>query len=502
MPMAGRVGALILAVGLALLPEAAPALAGNGADLAVLDATAPPPSLDPFKVYGTQAQSLFRLVFAPLFDRDADGKIVTPLLQRWGRVDALTWELRLRPGVHFHDGGELTAADVVFSLKRIVDPEVRSPRSHEFEALATIAPVDRWTFRIVTRRPYALLPARLSQFSMILPDQLRGHDEVEFFRHPIGLGPFRLVEFHGELAVLTAFPEYFGGPPKVSRLLFRFIADPGERLRLLLEGKVDIVTNVLPQQVEALTRARDIRLLKRHSIRFMDIMLDATRPPLSDVRVRRGLRYGTDVEGLVKYVARGNGRPLATFTLPEDFGFNPNLRPYPFDPSKARALLAQAGYPQGFRLRGLATHDTKTLATAVSQQWAKLGVQMAVIVEGRAPIMARWIRERDRHDFLVLDPTSIMFDPSYHLRLHLDPAHPMGRSPHPRALELLDQSDAERDPEIRAALLREIQVIVHEQALAIPLYQVVDLYGVRDRVQGFTPSADTILRLADVRLAK
>lgn len=492
---------LALGLALALLAGPASGLQGTAADLVVADATAPPTSLDPFKVYGTQAQSFFRLIYAPLFDRDPDGKLVTPLLERWGQVDEVTWEFRLRPGIRFHDGQELTAADVVFSLKRIVDPFLQSPRRHEFEELDSIVAVDRWTVRVVTKQPYALLPARLSQFSMILPDQLRGRREHEFFQNPIGLGPFRLGERTPEQAVLVAFPDYFGGAPKVSRVIYRFVADPGERLRGLQEGKIDLLTNVLPQQVDAVTRARHLRLLKRHSIRFMDIILDTTRGPLARAEVRQALRYGTDVDGLVKYVAQGNGTPLATVTLSGDFGFNADLRPYPFDPGKARALLAQAGFPQGFRVQGLATHDTRVLATAVAQQWAKLGVKLEIETEGRAPAMARWIRERDWHAFMIWDPTSIMFDAAYHLRLRMDPRHAMGRSPSPRALELLNRSDAERDPKARAALLREAQAIFHEQALGIPLYNVVDLYGVRDRVRDFVPSADTILRLAGVSLA-
>ena len=112
-----------------MLPTATEACASSGAlgakgtDLIVADATALPPTLDPFKVYGTQTQSFFRLFFEPLFDRDPDGKIRTPLLERWGAVDRLTWEFRLRPGVRFHDGGQLTSADVVYSLERILNPE-------------------------------------------------------------------------------------------------------------------------------------------------------------------------------------------------------------------------------------------------------------------------------------------------------------------------------------------------------------------------------------------
>jgi ABC-type transport system substrate-binding protein len=151
-------------------------------------------------------------------------------------------------------------------------------------------------------------------------------------------------------------------------------------------------------------------------------------------------------------------------------------------------------------LQGLATHDTQTLATALAQQWAKIGVKLDVTVEGRAPTMSRWIKERDQHQFLILDPTSLIFDAAFQLRVHLDPAHPMARVSHPRALELLNRADSEQDSAVRASLLREVQAIAHEQGLTIPLYQVVDLYGVREHVTDFVPSADTILRLGSVGL--
>jgi peptide/nickel transport system substrate-binding protein len=497
-----RIGWIALTLACLLLPSRAamPQSPPLEPELVVADATAPPQLLDPFRVYGTQAQSLFRLIFEPLFDRDPDGKIRTPLLERWEPLDSTTWEFRLRPGARFHDGRELTAADVVFSLRRIVDSQLDSPRRREFAELDTIVAVGPLTVRITTKRPYALLPARLSQFSMILPDQLRGRSETEFFREPIGLGPFRLTELNPTQAVLTAFPDHHGGAPKVSRVVFRFIADPDERLRQLVAGKVDIVTNLLPQQVEPLLQAPGVRLVKRHSIRFMTMAVDTSRGPLARTSVRQALLHGTDREGLVRYVARGNGRPIATVALPEDFGYNTTLKPYPFNPVKAKALLAEAGYSAGFRLHGLATHETQTVATALSQQWTKLGVILDLIVEGRAPTLSRWIKERGQHDVMIADPTSIMFDAAFQLRVHIDPAHPIARTTHPHALELLNRSDAEQDPKARAGLLMEVQRIFHEQALSIPLYQVVDLYGVRNRVQHFMPSADTILRLAGVEL--
>jgi peptide/nickel transport system substrate-binding protein len=442
------------------------------------------------------------MIFEPLFDREPDGKIRTPLLERWGPVDPLTWEFRLRPGTHFQDGSDLTAADVVYSLRRITDPQIDSPRRREFSDVETVTAVDGLTVRITTKRPWALLPARLSQFSMIVPDQLQGRPESEFFREPVGLGPYRLTEITPSQAVLTAFPGHHGGAPRTQRVVFLFITDAEDRLRQLLSGKADLVTNLLPQQVDLLLQTRGIRLVKRHSIRFFEVFIDPQQGPLASLKVRQALQYGLDREGLVRYVARGNGRPIVSVTLPEDFGFHPSLQPYPFNPGRAKALLAEAGYAGGFRLHGLATHETQTVATALAQQWARLGVTLDATVDGRAPVLSRWIRERGQHDFLIADPTSIMFDASFQLRVHLDAKHPMARTTNPRAVELLNRSDAEQDPKARAALLAEVQEIAHEQALTIPLYQVVDLYGVGARVKNFVPSADTILRLSDVELAR
>ena len=175
-------------------------------------------TLDPFKVYGTQAQSFFRLIFEPLFDRDPDGKIRTPLLERWGPVDRLTWEFRLRPGVRFHDGGELTAADVVYSLERILDPKVNSPRRHEFGEFETIVAIDTLTVRITTKRPYRAA-ARAT-----FPVQ---HDPTRSAAGAFRRRVLPRADRAGPLPALGAQPEagrahrrspdYHGGAPKVPR---------------------------------------------------------------------------------------------------------------------------------------------------------------------------------------------------------------------------------------------------------------------------------------------
>lgn len=458
----------------------------------------PSPELDPFRVYGTQTQSFFRLIYEPLFDRDPAGALVAPLLESWWTHGPRTWDLTLRPGSRFHDGSELTAADVAFSLRRIVDPAVASPRRSEFPEIEAIEVVGPRTVRIVTRSPYPLLPERLSQFSMLLPEDLRGQPPAEFFRHPVGLGPFRLESLTPDHAILVPFADYHAGPSRLSRVVFRFISDPGARLEALLDGRIDLLANLLPTQVDRVIRNPQVRLLKQRSIRFMDILLDWSRGPLAHAAVRQALRHATDVDALITYVARGNGQPLATVVLPQDIGFDPTIRSYPFDPARARRRLAESGHAGGFALRGLATPETQALAVAVSRQWAHVGVTLNLTVEDRPAAIASWIRDRARHDLMVADPTSLMFHAAFHLRMRVDPRHPMGRAGHPRVLELLHRADAEPQPGLRRMLLREAQGIVRDEALSIPLYQMVDLYAVRRTVHGFAPSTDTILRLAGV----
>ena len=355
-----------------------------GPDLVVADATALPPTLDPFRVYGTQAQSFFRLIFEPLFDRIC------------GRQDSHASPRGMGRRGPAHLGVSPAARRALSrrgradrSRRRVLpraDPGRQLGAAARIRRVDTITAVDPLTVRITTKGPYALLPARLSQFSMILPDQLRGRPEADFFREPVGLGPFRLAELSRSR---RCSPRSRLPRRRAEGLAGRLPVHPG------CGGASEPAVSGRSTSSRTSCRSRWIPAP------------GAGRPPgqaqLDPVhgRVHRqppgpsGSRRGPS--GAAPWHGRRGPGPVhrprqwptrsPTVTLPEDFGFHASLKPYPFDPAKARALLAEAGYPDGFRLQGLATHDTQTLATALAQQWAKLGVKLDVTVEGRAPTM-------------------------------------------------------------------------------------------------------------------
>ncbi|MBI3077839.1 MAG: ABC transporter substrate-binding protein [Deltaproteobacteria bacterium] len=471
----------------------------RGPTLVVADATGPPSTLDPYRIYGTQVQSFFRQLYGGLVDRSPDGSLQPGVAERWELVEDHLWRLTLRKGVRFHNGEEVTAEDVRFSLERILAKG--GVRRRDFDFIDRVVVVDSHTVDILTRISYPILPARLAQFGVVLPKRLiEAKGEEEFFRAPVGLGPFQFVHMDRQRAVFRAHEQYYQGPPGVSNLIFEFIGSEEERMNRLLQGRVHIVTNLPPRFATRVYKHPRADLVKKPASQFYYILFNTLKDgPLAKRAVRQALRYATNVKSLITYVAQGNGVELATFTMPEEFGYHPDVKPYPFDPGRARALLAGAGYPKGFRLRVVATYEVEVLMRAVARQWEKVGVRLEIEVDHRTQAINRWIAHRDL-DAYALDPTNLLFDAIYHLKSKLDPEHPISRFRHPEASRLLPVAEQAMSEERRRDALRRLQAIVHEEVPAIAFYQAVNLYGVRPEVANFTPHADTILRLHGVTL--
>ena len=468
--------------------------------LIVADATGVPDTWDPYKIYGTEMKSIFRQIYDLLIDRDPNGKLIPGIAKSWELFDDTIWQIKLQEGIKFHNGDEVTAEDVEFSIKRILDPKVKSPRRRDFDFIDRVEVINKYTVNIITKEPYALLPDRLFQFSIILPARVFQQESAEeFFNNPIGVGPFKFAKWDKEGIILEANENYWKGSPKVKRVIFKFISGKKERIERLLNKDLDIVSNIMPQYTLKLRKDKRIKLIKKPVIQFFNAILDTFgKKAFADRRVRQALNYATDVDKLIRYVQKGNGRRLATFSMPEEFGYNPNLKPYPFDIEKARTLLAQAGYPNGFKVKVLTTDDCKELAKALASQWRKLGIETELDVRSRTEAISIWINKKIPFDIFTVDPTDLLLDASYQMVVHLDPQHPISRFHDDRVIKLLYKSNETMDKEKRSALLQKIQEIVYEEAPVVFLYQNIGLYGVGADVIGFVPYADTILRLYNV----
>jgi peptide/nickel transport system substrate-binding protein len=472
--------------------------------LNIVDATAEPGSLDPHLHYSTQLSSILRQIYDNLFERDPSGKLVSALIESWENIDRTTWQFKVRKGVRFHNGDEFTAQDVKFSLERILDPETKSPQARDCRTVNRIEVMDKYAVNIITSGPDPILPERFVVIGNVLPEKaFKNQGEIEFFKHPIGAGPFKFARWDkGKEMVLEANEEYYRGSPRIQKVVFKFVSGEKERVEMLLNGACHIVTNVMPQYSLTLKQNRNIRLLKKPNVQCFVAKIDALiAGPLSDKRIRKALNYLTDVDLLIKYIQKGNGRLLATFTMPEEFGYNPELKPYPFDLEKARDLLRTAGYPNGFKIKMLTMEHLSALGTALKKQWQKAGVIAELILLPREEVISRGLIKKEiSWDVVISDPTDPLFDSSYQMIIQLDPKHPLCRFHNEKIIELLSESNTTLDKEKRSSILKNIQEIVYEEAPMVFLYQNVGLYGVRVDVVDFVPYADTMLRLHNVSL--
>ena len=477
--------------------EAAASLAQD--EIQIAHMTSMPRTLDPFKVYGTESQSFYRQIYDTLISRDENGNLKPGLALRWEYLSNGVWRLHLRPDTVFQNGRLVTARDVRFSLERLTTPGSVQARRRDFAFIRRVETVDQRTVDVHTKGPAPTLPARLAQFSMVLPEQeLRRKGEKAFFRSPIGAGPFRLVYMDREAALLERHDAYYQGRPAVRRIRFRFIKEMRDRLKRLFAGELDIVPNILPAFAPQIVAHPAVSVLKKPALQFTYVVFDTlTSGPLADLRVRRALAHWTDVASLIRYVAHGNGRPIATFVMPEEFGFHPGLRSHSFDPDRAKQLMHEAGYESGFALSALASDEMERLARAVLLQWEYLGVKTRLTVLPRAEAIQQWLRTRDYQAYFFA-PTNLLFDASYHLMSKLDPTHPVSRFRHSEATRLVREVEQVADPKRRKELLYRLQEIAYRDLPALAFYQVVNIYGISDRLKGFQAYPDTILRLDQI----
>ncbi len=309
------------------------------------------------------------------------------LAERWEHPSPTTWRFFLRRGVKFHNGDPFTAEDVKFS----VEYQLANNASVKVYLGPTQGArvIDSHTIEITTEKPFPALLYNLSRFH-IMPRAVQKIGVEAYAAKPIGTGPYRFVEWQrGQRIVLEANPDYWGGMPNPKRLVFRPIRDPSTRAAELKAGGVDIISNPpLPQIKELSTGSTTV--LRVEGGRIIAYPMNTIKKPLDDVRVRRAINYAVDRDSIIKTLLQGFGAALGQPFSPAWLGYNPAVKPYPYDPKKARELLAEAGYPNGFDLDwsisvGAFLAD-REIAEAAAGMLGQVGVRTRLIPTERAKI--------------------------------------------------------------------------------------------------------------------
>jgi len=362
--------------------------------------SAEPSAADPHYHNLTPNNMLSRQVFEPLVGQDKDQALVPLLAESWKAVDDTTWEFKLRRGVKFQDGSEFTADDVVATFERA--PNVpRSPSS--FSAYVrgkTLEKVDSHTIRIKTAAPAPLVPTDLSTFG-IIPKSCKDSTTEDFNALKCaagGTGPFKYAEFKpGDRVTFTRNDAYWGAKPAWEKATFRFMTSSPTRVAALLAGDVDLIENVPTSDVERLKANTNLQVVSTVSNRVIYFHLDHFREvspfirakdgseiknPLRELKVRQALSMALNRPAIVDRIMEKEAIPAGQLLPEQFFGTSKKLKPVAFNLDGAKKLLAEAGFPNGFKVKlhgpnGRYLNDTKIIEAA-AQMWTRLGLEVEV----------------------------------------------------------------------------------------------------------------------------
>jgi peptide/nickel transport system substrate-binding protein len=300
-----------------------------------------PNNLDPR--VGTDGESvrLHQLIYSRLLTIDDGLRVAPGLATTWEAPDPRTYIVHLRRGVRFHDGRELTSADVVYTFSSFLDPSFVSGWKGGYRLLESVEPIDRYTVRFSLKEPFGSFPVNLHM--SVVPagsgDGLRSR--------PIGTGPYRFVRaVADDHVMLEAFPEYYEGPPRNAGVVARVVPDDTMRALELRKGSVDLIVNdIAPDIVHQLTQDGAVYASMTPGTDYQYIGLNLRDPALRDRRVRHAIGYAIDRQAIVTYLRRGLASPAVGILPPPSWAFEPDVFTFTHDPARARALLDEAGYP-------------------------------------------------------------------------------------------------------------------------------------------------------------
>ncbi len=511
---------LACALGLASAASAAPAAAQTPPGILVVAQIAEPQSLDPHAV---TAVNDFRIL-VNLYDglvRYAPGTLeVEPALAESWEVseDGLVYEFTLREGVSFHDGAPLDAEAVVFNFERMLDEAHPFhdtgpfPLSFFFSAVEAVEATGPLSVRFTLDAPYAPFLSNLAYPTglIVSPAAVAAHG-ADFGRNPAGTGPFRFVEWvSNNRVVIAADPEHWDGAPALEAAVFRPITDANTRVAEMLSGGVDVMVEAPPDNLAMFEADAQFTLHEQAGPHLWFLILNTREGPMADRRVRQAVNYAIDKTALVENVLSGAAEVAAGPTPPAfAWAYNDDLEPYPHDPDRARALLAEAGH-EGAALTFYVTEggsgmlDPVAMGAAIQADLAEVGLDVRIEtyewntflgrvnpgLEGKADMaqMAWMTNDPDTLPYLALrtdaSPDQGGFNSGYYANPEVD--------------ALLEAARRSTDQAERARLYREMQVIVQQDAPWAFIANWTQNAVTSARVEGFALQPSFFLLLKDV----
>ncbi|AJY45050.1 ABC transporter substrate-binding protein [Martelella endophytica] len=474
----------------------------QGSDLVVAVQGLPDSLITGFSSFASL--SVIKQMLESLVSRQNDGSLVPGLAASWEAKDDSTWLFHLREGVVFHDGKPFTAADVKFTLDYVLDPENNYGSRARISQISSVEIVDDTTVRIVTDGPFPTLLNGLSNIVIEPKHYVESVGRDGMTTKPMGTGPFVLNEWTpGDRISFTAFEDYWGEPPASATLTLRQVPEGSTRVASLMAGEVAIAEELPIDLLGTIDKSGTAVVDAVESTVGLLLTFDTSLKEFSDPRVRQALNYAVNKQAILDKLLMGRGTVLQGQMLTSNtFGFNPDLEPFSYDPEKAKALLAEAGYPDGFET-SITTRSGKYLAdvdicNVIAAMFGDVGVKTTVnVVEqgvyskmstahNMGPMhMVGWYSLGDA-DFAMVWFTQAS-GRAYWENDEYEKEFVAGRST--------------VDTEARLAAYHRMTEIMHEECPAVFLFGLPTVYGKSTGLEGWGAPSDKILRMHDAKLS-
>ena len=477
--------ALVLTLGCAVAQNVPEPVYGGDVTVSI---AAEPPGWDPSASTSQEiARVTYHNVYEGLVRIDRNGDIVPQLAKSWKvSDDGLTWTFTLREGVTFHDGSAFDAGDVVAKFERAIDPDSGHTHPEYYEAIENVTGEgNRVTFTLSK-------PASSLLYNLARPDSVIAPSEkLETQRsQPVGTGPFVFADYlEGSEVRLEKFEDYYvEGVPYLDSVTFRIIEDPNARFAALQAGDIDMIgVAISPETAIQVQGNPDLKLTEGFNTTEITMALNNAREPLSNPLVRQAITHAVDKRTIVDGAMFGFGTPIGTHATPAE-PYYTDLEPYPYDPERARELLTEAGYPDGFTVSFELPEPynlERTTGEVIAQQLSEVGINVDLSVVEWGTWIQRIFVGGD-YDMTIIghsEPRDIGVygNPDYYY--HYD---------NPEVRDLLAQIEATTDETEQTDLYGEIERIIAEDAVNVWVFTPTSLVAARQDLYGFWTDQPTV----------
>ena len=456
----------------------------------VIGATADVVSPDPHAQNDTSSSKVIHMMFDYLVALNGEGEFDPMLAESWEQEDDLTWVFHLREGVKFHNGEEMTASDVKYSLERCAESAIAK---QAVEAIETIEVVDDYTVKLITSYPFAPLLSKLaSSKCAIVPEEYTKECDAEsdtaFQEAPVGTGPFKFDSWtpNNEFKVVRN-DDYWAGTPKCTSIVCRVIPEATSLTIALETGEVDMVESVIAVDAERVKTNEDLKTMELVQGAVTYLGMNYAKEPYNNTDLRKAIAYAIDREAIIEVVLEGYGEILNTVFPPMMAAYDDTIEGYPYDVEKAKEYLAKAGYPDGGLTVEIATSgdERNRIAQLIQANLADIGITVDIaLLEWGAYL--DYVAGQDHQMFILgwsnaYDPDGNMYDV-----FHKDRPSTTNRSNfrNDEVSALIDQARTELDWTKREEMYKQLQQMIMDEPVWVPLFAKTAIVGMNKGLEG------------------